>query len=167
MDLTLRNMTSGDKSPIMIIVRKLPQFTPGEITVAEEVIDSYLNDWHHSGYHILVAESEQSVIGYVCFGPVPLTTGTWDLYWIAVAQEHQAHGIGRRLMTAAEDEARQREGRLLLVETSSQPGYDKTRSFYESCGYEVISQIPDFYSPGDDKLTFRKQLDPAPTPDPR
>jgi ribosomal protein S18 acetylase RimI-like enzyme len=128
------------------------------VEVAEELIDSYLNDPVGSGYHILVAEVDSTVTGYICYGPTPLTEGTWDIYWEAVAPGKQGRGIGSALMKSAEKEIVRAKGSLAIVETSSTPLYEKTRNFYLGQGYEVICRIPDFYAPGDDKLILQKRL---------
>jgi len=128
------------------------------VVVAEEVIDNYLKDPVDSGYHILVAEADSTVIGYICYGPTPLTEGTWDIYWEAVAQERQGRGIGSALMESAEREIVRAKGRLVIIETSSIPAYEKTRHFHLSNGYEIVARIPDFYAPGDDKLIMQKRL---------
>ena len=150
-------MTGEDKPAIMHILRATPEFKPSEVVVAEEVLDSYLND-PSAGYFTLVTETDTVIAGYVCFGLTPLTEGTWDIYWIAVARELQGKGIGATLLTAAEDKIKQLKGRLMLAETSSTPEYDKTRRFYQSQGYVVVAQIADFYVPGDDKIIFQKRL---------
>jgi len=126
--------------------------------VAEEIIDSYLLDPHGSDYHVFVAEVDSAVVGYICSGPTPLTEGTWDIYWEVVAQERRGQGIGGALMAHAEDQIREAQGRLIIIETSSQLGYEKTRRFYLSHGYEIIGHISDFYALGDDKLILQKRL---------
>ena len=128
------------------------------MTVAEELIDCYLENPFNSGYHILVAEVSSTVAGYICYGPAPLTEGTWDIYWVAVAREKQGQGIGGALMKSAEKEIVKAKGRLSIIETSSTPAYEKTRHFHISQGYEIIACIPDFYVPGDDKLILHKRL---------
>jgi hypothetical protein len=45
-----------------------------------------------------------------------------------------------------------------MVETSSQPKYERTRSFYLRLGYREVSRIPDFYKPGDDRISYVKYL---------
>lgn len=142
----------------MQILQDTPEFKPSEVAIAEEVIDSYLNDPVNSGYYTLVAEDGLGITGYICYGPTPMTEGTWDLYWEAVAKEKQGQGIGSTLMKAAERAIRKAKGRLALIETSSTPAYEKTRRFHKGLGYEIIARIPDFYSPGDDKLILQKRL---------
>ncbi len=154
----VRPMTHGDKSAITQILVNTPEFKPAEVLVAEELIDSYLENQTESGYYLLVAEVGSSVVGYICYGPTPLTEGTWDIYWIAVSHQEQGQGIGSTLLACAEDKIKKAQGRLSLIETSSKPNYEKTRRFHQSQGYQLVSQIPDFYEPGDDKLTYQKRL---------
>jgi ribosomal protein S18 acetylase RimI-like enzyme len=142
----------------MEILRGTPEFKTFEVVVAEEVIDCYLEDPPRSGYHILVAEVDSTVAGYICYGPTPLTEGTWDIYWMAVARKKQGQGVGSALMKSAEKEIVKAKGRLAIIETSSTPAYEKTRSFHTSQGYEIVARIPDFYAPGDDKLILQKRL---------
>ena len=128
------------------------------MAIAEEVIDSYLEDPLGAGYHILVAEDDSTVAGYICYGPTPLTEGTWDLYWEAVTQEKRGQGFGTMLMKSAEKEIISAQGRLTIIETSSTPEYEATRRFHISQGYTIVARIPDFYAPGDDMLILQKRL---------
>jgi ribosomal protein S18 acetylase RimI-like enzyme len=142
----------------MALLRSLPQFKPPEVAVAEEVINSYLASPAGSGYNTLVAQDGSAINGYICYGLTPLTEGTWDIYWIAVVAGGQGRGIGAALLAYAEDKIRQAGGRLVVIETSSHPSYEKTRRFYRNHGYEAIARLPDFYAPGDDKLVLQKRL---------
>jgi GNAT superfamily N-acetyltransferase len=151
-------MVKRDKPALTKILRITPEFKPAEVVVAEEVIDSYLADPDGSGYYTLVAELDSAIVGYICYGPAPLTEGTWDIYWMAVAADKQGKGTGGTLLAHAEDRIRKAQGRLIVIETSSKAGYEKTRRFYLRHGYEIISRIPDFYAPGDDKLILQKRL---------
>lgn len=151
-------MIPADKLSITKILHNTSEFKPAEVVVAEELIDSYLENPAGSGYHILVAEVDSAVAGYICYGPTPLTEGTWDIYWVVVAPEKQDQGIGSALMKSAEREILKAKGRLAIIETSSTPAYEKTRRFHISHGYEMVACIPDFYAPRDDKLILRKRL---------
>ena len=158
MKIDIHSMSDEDKAPITKILRGTPEFKPFEVAVAEELIDCYLNDPSGSGYHILVAEVDSTVAGYICYGLTPLTEGTWDIYWEAIAREKQGQGIGSALMKSAEKEIVKAKGRLAIIETSSIPAYEKTRNFHLSQGYEIVARIPDFYAPGDDRLILQKRL---------
>jgi len=151
-------MTNEDKPSIIQMLRNMPEFSPTEVDVAEEVLDSYLHDPIKSGYHVFAAEVDSSIVGYICYGPTPLTEGTWDIYWLAVVPDQQSQGIGKALLTFAEGNIKESNGRLALIETSSKPEYEATRHFYESQGYKMACRIAEFYAPGDDKLVFQKRL---------
>ena len=154
----IRPMTKRDKSVIMRILKNTPEFTRAEVVVAEEVIDAYLKDPVGSGYFTFVAVEESRVMGYICYGPTPLTEGTWDIYWVAVDGQQQGKGIGRLLMAFAESKLKEGSARIALIETSSKADYEKTQRFYDKLGYELICRVPDFYKPGDDKLILQKKL---------
>lgn len=151
-------MNNNDELEIIKILYATPEFTPAEVKVAEELIKLHLQHGTASGYHTLVAEADLTPAGYICYGPTPLTEGTWDIYWIAVAANRQHRGIGHALLAEAETRITKAGGRLILIETSSKSEYEKTRRFYGDQGYEQIARIPDFYTPGDDKLVLRKVL---------
>ena len=158
MTVNIRPMVQKDRQAIMVVLKIIPEFKPEEVTVAEEVIDSYLGDPVHSGYYVSVAEAGPAVAGYICYGPTPLTEGTWDIYWLAVSPKKQGNGIGSALMQSAEQDIRKAGGRLALIETSGTPAYEKTRRFHKRLGYEIIGVIPDFYQPADDKIIMQKRL---------
>jgi ribosomal protein S18 acetylase RimI-like enzyme len=156
--LNFRPMTRKDKRAVVAILKDTPEFTPAEVILADEVIDSYLFNPEESGYFIQVAELDGRVAGYVCYGPTPITEGTWDVYWIAVNHRIQGQGIGRKLMELAEARIRENKGRLVIVETSSKPGYEKTNAFYQRLGYIESCRIKDFYMIGDDKISYEKRF---------
>lgn len=158
--MPIRPLEARDRGRIDEIVRATGKFSPAECDVALEVVDEALAAGAESGYFVHVFEDEGGVLGYVCYGPTPLTQGTWDLYWIAVDPAAQGRGAGRALLAFAEDDVRQRGGRLLLIETSSQESYGPTVRFYERAGYALEARIRGFYKPGDDKLVFARELRP-------
>ena len=156
--MNIRPMTRKDKSAVLSILQNTPEFTPAEVVLADEVISDYLFNPTESGYFILVAEIDSAIGGYVCYGPTPITEGTWDIYWIAVDHNIQGQGIGRQLMAASEEKIKEAGGRLILVETSSKPGYEKTNLFYQRVGYKEAARIIDFYCIGDDQIIYEKRF---------
>ncbi len=156
--ISLRPMRTNDVEEMVRITSATGFFYPQEVEVAREVLLEAAEDGEASGYHVQVAVLDERAVGYVCFGPTPLTKGTWDIYWIAVDPQQQGQGIGNRLMSLAEEEIRSKDGRLVLVETSSRDLYVPTRGFYKRMGYQEVSYIPDFYDIGDGRVTFAKVL---------
>jgi ribosomal protein S18 acetylase RimI-like enzyme len=102
--------------------------------------------------------SDGQLVGYVCYGSTPGTDRTYDLYWIAMHPDFQGSGGGSQLLDEVERRLRQREARLLVVETSSRDDYAPTRRFYGAHGYTVVATIADFYAPGDSRVIYTKRL---------
>jgi len=152
-------MTREDRRTVLDIIQSTEMFTPDEVAVACELIDIYLAQPQQRDYRLVVAENEEDrVVGYISYGPTPLTDGAYDLYWMAVARGEQGRGFGRELMSWLEKTVRDEAGRMILIETSSQPKYEKTRRFYTGLKYKEVARIPDFYRKGDDRITYIKSL---------
>jgi GNAT superfamily N-acetyltransferase len=147
-----------DGLSILQLTAAISVFNPTEVSCVEELWNAYRDKGEASGYTFLVYRNGGQILGYACFGPHPLTQGTFDLYWIAVAPTTQGRGIGRALLSRVEAEMQLLGGRLLLIETSGTPAYAPTRCFYEACGYSPEAVVHDFYAPGDDLLIFSKHL---------
>lgn len=109
-------------------------------------------------YQVLVAEREGSMLGYVCYGPTPMTQGTWDMYWIASDPAARGQGVGAALVGAMEQELRRQGGRLIRVETSTTESYGATRRFYAHLHFTEEARLRDFYSVGDDLVILTKRL---------
>jgi ribosomal protein S18 acetylase RimI-like enzyme len=101
---------------------------------------------------------EGQLVGYVCYGATPGTDRTYDLYWIAMHPEFQGEGGGSQLLGEVERRLRQREARLLVVETSSRNDYAPTRHFYEAHEYARAADLADYYAPGDHRVIYTKRL---------
>jgi len=155
----IRPMAKTDRAKVLEIIERTGFFRPDEIQVAEELIDVYLGQPGQQDYKIVVLEDEKpEVVGYLTYGPTALTEGTYDLYWMAVAPERQGKGYGKDLVRWLEEKIRTDKGRMLIIETSSQPKYEPTRRFYLNLDYREIARIPDFYGPGDVRVIYGKRF---------
>ena len=62
-------------------------------------------------------------------------------------------------MDYIEHQLKTEEQRILIVETSGLPDFEKTRAFYsKKCGFEQEAIIREYYDKGEDKIIFRKVL---------
>jgi ribosomal protein S18 acetylase RimI-like enzyme len=155
----IRKLVSGDRAAVAAIVQEVGNFSAPEVGCALELVDIYLHNPQQQDYRFVVAEDMRGkVCGYVCWGPTPLTLGTYDLYWIATTPAEHGRGAARTLMNHVEGQVAGERGRLLVVETSSKVSYSRTVGFYRSLGYDEASRIGNFYDVGDDKLTFVKRF---------
>lgn len=149
----------SDVAAIAEIVASTGFFTPAEVVVAVELVEERLQKGAGSGYFFLFAEDTMGrVLGYTCYGPVPATQSTYDLYWIAVHRESQRSGLGRELLARAEAKIAAAGGMDVYIETSSRTLYRPTQGFYMRAGYRLVAEFSDFYAPGDGKLVYVKRL---------
>jgi len=111
-----------------------------------------------SGYTFYVDRDGECVLGYVCVGPRALTDRVYDLYWIVVDPQAQRQGVGARLLRRAEDDVRERGGRILVIETSGTQKYSGTRAFYLASGYLHEATLRDLYADGDDLCIFTRRI---------
>jgi D-alanine-D-alanine ligase len=145
-----------DGRGILELTSRIAVFNPAEKACVEELWNEYLNRGEASGYHFLAYQDNGHVLGYACYGPHALTSGAFDLFWIAVDPDLRGRGVGHALMSQVEAEVQSAGGTLLMVETSGTPDYEPARRFYESCGYHSQAVIRDFYAAGDDLVIFTK-----------
>jgi GNAT superfamily N-acetyltransferase len=152
-------VSAADRQRVRTLVAATGFFSPSEIDVAVELVDERLaKGAAASGYDFVFAEAGGELLGYACFGPIPATAVSFDLYWIVVHPARQRMGLGRQLMDDAERLIRAGGGRRVYVDTSNRPQYAPTRAFYQRCGYTCEAVLQDFYAPGDDKVIFVKVL---------
>ena len=169
MSWRLGPLHSGHRQRVREILGATDVFRDEEIDVAIELFDETFAG-HASrapfdagdgvaDYEFVGSFAENGQLaGYVCYGATPGTDRTYDLYWIAMHPQAQGSGGGTRLLDEVERRLRQREARLLVVETSSRDDYAPTRRFYEARGYAEVARLAGFYAPGDDRVIFTKRL---------
>ncbi|MHB1543807.1 MAG: GNAT family N-acetyltransferase [Gammaproteobacteria bacterium] len=149
-----------DVAPLIEIVRATGFFRAEEVAIAHELMEHHLAQGPaRSGYHFeRVRDPEGHLAGFACYGPIPGTDGSFDLYWLAVHPGMQGRGLGRLLVETVVAETAHMRGRCLYAETSSQPLYAPTQTFYVHNGFHEIARLPDFYRPGDDKIVYTRNL---------
>jgi ribosomal protein S18 acetylase RimI-like enzyme len=77
---------------------------------------------------------------------------------IAVAPAARSAGLGARLLLAFEAVAIMESPYAFLLVTESNHA---ARRFYERHGYDEVGRIPDYPTPGNRELLYRKVLQPA------
>lgn len=158
-EVLVRPMVRADRAALEALIASVENFNPAERECALELVDIYLDHEDQKDYAFAVAADDAArVCAYACWGPVPLTRGTFDLYWIATHPSARGRGCGRTLMAHVEDLVRQQGGRLLVAETSAKESYRNTIKFYQRLNFQEASRIRDFYDVGDDRLIFIKRL---------
>ena len=127
---------------------------PEDIATLENAIDEfnmrYTGDRNYRPVRIFLRDEANTLYG----GIVADLWGGWmhiGTLWIDEALRGQ--DFGTRLMSAAEDEAREHGCHHAFVETFS----FQARPFYERLGYQVIATLDD-YPAGEQHFILKKQL---------
>lgn len=155
----IRPTTPDDTDAILALAVAAGLAPPGETGPLAEVLADALAG-RLGPDHVWLTDDDGGPAGVAYFAPERLTDGTWNLYMIAVRPDLQGRGRGASLLTHVERALAARGARVLIVDTSGLPEYERTRAFYRKCGYDEEARVRDFWKAGDDKIIFRKALQP-------
>lgn len=142
-------------------VDALKRVIDGSGLFPSELLDDMIGPWfagEHPERSWLTVDDGDGPAAIAYCVPEEMTEGTWNLLLIAVDPAQRSTGIGAALLVHIEDELARRGERVLLVETSGLPEFERTRRFYAANGYDEEARIRDFYEAGDDKVVFWKSL---------
>ncbi len=154
-----KKIDERDISYIKEILDSTGFFYDSEVEIAQELARENLEKGEEkSGYIFNIAESEGKPIGFTCYGKIPGTADSFDLYWIAVHHLHRGNGIGKILFAMAVEDIADMKGKNIWIETSSRPIYEPTRNFYLKTGCVKISELPNYYGKDDNKVIFLKKI---------
>jgi len=152
----IRPSTPDDMIALIAIADAIG-FQPNELEQLSEMLADYFGGDSDSD-RFWLTDDDNGPIGVAYCEPERMTNRTWNLQLIAIRPDRQGQGRGATLLRYVEQTLTARGGRMLLVETSGLPEFERTRAFYRQCGYEEEARIRDFYAAGDDKVVFRKVL---------
>lgn len=152
-------LTEGDIEPIVDVTRTTGFFSPDEVDIARELVTLNVRQGETaSGYYYLVLDVNSRIDAYACYGPIPGTEASFDLYWIVVAPQLQGKGLGGELIDEVARRVGAKGGRRLYADTSSREHYALTRAFYRRSQFEQAALLDDFYAEGDGKVIFVRKL---------
>jgi len=150
----VRPVAQSDVAQLKEVLNSIELF-PSEML--DDLIFDYFNNPASQEIWFIATESDKSVAFGFCV-PEELTVGTFNLKAIGVQSDLQGSGIGASMMAYLENRLKAGGHRILIVDTSSTPAFDKTRRFYEKLHYHKEAVIRDFWNEGDDKVMYWKKL---------
>lgn len=160
MNITFRTTPEKkDSERIREIVESTRFFYEHEVEVAVELIEERLEKGESTGYYFVFAEVDGIMAAYSCYGPIPMTKSSFDLYWIVTHNDYRGKGIGKKLLEETYKQAKLMGCTLIIAETSGLEHYAPTRSFYDSNNFTLEARLRDFYDKGDDKYIYFKKLE--------
>jgi GNAT superfamily N-acetyltransferase len=161
-DLRLRaELIPGDEDAVEEIVRSSELFSEAEIDLAIDLVSERRRRGESSAHRFLLAERKQPerrTVGFLCYGEIPGTVGSYQIHWIQAHHDERGTGLRGWLLESCERRIAEGGGRRVYVESSERDQFRPMREFYSSHGYRIEARLDDFYAPGDAKLIFLKSL---------
>ncbi len=148
----------SDIEEIAAIVESTGFFSDEELEIAIQLAEEKLDQKDASSYQFLFAENDERVFGYTCYGLIPATAYSYDIYWIVVSDDLRGRGMGKLLMAETERLIELSGGKHIYAETSSREQYKPTQEFYVACGFYQEAFLKNFYNEGDSKIIYAKVL---------
>lgn len=84
---------------------------------------------------VWMASDEGQIVGWVGLRSHP-EDSMGEIYILAVDPDAQRRGVARALMETAFEQFRNKEYKMVMVETGDDPGHAPSRATYESVGFE-------------------------------
>lgn len=153
----IRPTTPDDTPTLIALADAIGLFQPNQLEELGEMLTDYFGG-NSECDRFWIADDDEGLVGVAYCELEPMTDQTWNLQLIAVRPDRQGQGRGTALLRYVEQTLTAHGGRVLLVETSGLPSFERTRAFYHKCGYDQEAKIRDFYKAGEDKIVYRKAL---------
>lgn len=148
----------ADVAAVARILRDSGFFNQEEQEVGVSLVQERLDKGVACGYFFQFLEKAGEVLAYTCYGPIPGTQSSFDLYWIAVDPRLRGQGYGTLVLKQTELEIASMGGTRVYIETSSSSLYQSTRGFYTHNGYFLEAELKDYYAPQDNKLLYVRAI---------
>ncbi len=148
----------NDLSAVRNILQSSGFFRPDEVDVAVELVQERLEKGAESGYEFIFMDIDDRTVAYVCYGLIPCSLISYDLYWIGTHQDYRNKGLGKIILKETEESVRKLNGKAIYIETSSKEMYLPTQKFYVNNNYELKFIYEDFYDIGDSKFVYVKRF---------
>ncbi|OKH52865.1 hypothetical protein NIES2101_13315 [Calothrix sp. HK-06] len=153
----IKKAETKDREGILEVIQAVGLFTAPEVEFMSGLVDSFLNGEQEDSHYWVVAEKD-GVQGVGYYGPENFAQEVYNLYFIGVKPDKQGQGVGASLVKFIENHLHELKQRILLVETSGLPEFEKTRQFYLKQGFVQEAVVREYYKAGDDKVIFWKKL---------
>lgn len=156
--MTIRAAQHDDAHDIMDIAVDSGMFLPEELQGVGEMLDTWLDNAAEPGHEWIVLDDNGVIKGAAYYAMETMADNVWNIFFIAVKPEQRRCGVATQLITFIEQAVQEREGRILLIETSSLSQYEPARQCYLKLNFTHEGTIRQFYGDNEDKIIFWKSL---------
>lgn len=152
--LNIRPATGEDLDTLSCLVEKV-ELMPGDM-LAQSMAPFFDNNPDNE--LCMIAELGSEIVGFYYARQEEMADKVWNMLIIAIDNNVQGQGLGRQLVAHLEQQLREQNQRMLMIDTSSDAQFKSTQQFYKNLGYKHVATIPNYWMKGEDKITFIKQL---------
>jgi len=117
-------------------------------------LEACINTCHDPEYLVFIAHSGSLPVGAMIIHPRGLA-GSPYLKSIVVDTDHRGHGVGKELLSFAEDYFRPSSRHFFLCVSSFN---HRARKLYENTGYKKVGEFAGYIIEGESELLFCKRL---------
>jgi GNAT superfamily N-acetyltransferase len=154
-DSAARPLTPSDVEPVRALVWGALGVTPYVDRTMELLSAAEHNDPESRA---LIIERDGTVAALALYGPVAGASDTWRLAMVLVAQQVELRDVGRAILEAVVDSARQAGARLLIAELPADAVLGRSLSLLRANGFLQDARVPDFFREGVALLFLRRML---------
>ncbi len=158
MKLEFRNyLESSDVDSISYILETSDVFQDNEVDAAVKMAGQNI-EWGEpdSGSYWVIVEDGKQVVGFVGYGPDPVSPESFYIRFLGVRQEKVKTGIGKLILKIAEKDIAKRGGKHIWAEIPSRSRCRVARIFFDKRGYTAVATLKDYYDEKDDKMIYVK-----------
>ena len=153
----IRIIKAHDRGKIYELIQRDDQYRPGEIEQILHLIDTFLFESDQKLYTVIIAENDhREILGFAVYGPDPASVGTFIVYKIMRFSSAHQEKIVPALLEYIEQEVKKNNGRIIVVEISSDVRWEPHYLILQKNNYKLSSRILDFYNKNEDKLVLSK-----------
>lgn len=130
-------------------------FALNSILSPDEDRSYFLNEIETLKGLVLVAEEQGRIFGFISLS-YPFWNQIGLILHLVVSEDLRSKGIGRSLINAVLDEAKQRKLRFVTVRTAS--WNERAIRFYERCGFSQKARFEDYFGDGNTMIWLQRDI---------
>lgn len=136
----LRDVEDGDGAAILALIGAIYAEYEGCVLVRDEVPDliAPATSIAEKNGRFWILEDAGILHATIAIAPDPSAPGLFELNKVYVARALRGRGLGRRMITTAEDEARRRGATRIHLWTDTR--FTTAHAVYARCGYERLPE---------------------------
>lgn len=157
-----KNLTPKDPETIRAIACSTGFFDETDAELSMDVAQSILEN-DDDEHQFIFAEDDDKTVAFACFGEVPDSEASYELYWLSTLDEYRGKGIGKEIIANLLNDIRKSGGRKLFLKTCGNDKYAPTRQFYERCGFKMEAVLKEYYDENEDCCIYSYKFEKGET----